>query len=88
MPQKSGSKLLKGCAACTKGEMNAATPIHSYYKFEWLSSIVNRFMSSLKLPKELDYHMTENTVFLYIWYKVSFENAGSNFLLLSLKKKK
>lgn len=34
MPQKSGSKLVKGYAVCTKGEMNAAASIHSCFKFE------------------------------------------------------
>lgn len=90
MPQKSGIKSVKGCVACAMGKMSSTAPIHSCHKFERLSSIVNRFMSSLKVPKEFDYHMTENTVFsyIYIWYKDTFENAGSgsNFILLSLKK--
>lgn len=38
MPQKSGSKSKKGCAACAKGELNAVSPIHSCYKSESLYS--------------------------------------------------
>lgn len=51
MPQKSGSKSMKGSAACAKGELHAESPIPPAVILN--DCTVKTSMSSLRLPKEL-----------------------------------